>query len=231
MALTAHRAARADVVPPERGEALPLPYLLVVADSAATAGRPLGMVVSQAVAGGARAVWLRDKEKSPGVRRRSAEELAEIVHAVGGLLIASPGPGSEVADGTQLGAGSPLSGRARRAEPRRGPATAGLVGRSCHGPAELASAASEGCRWATLSPIFATASKPGYGPPLGVGALAGTPLPVWALGGVDGHNAAECLRAGAAGVAVMGAVMKAADPAAAVAAILSQLDGVARCPR
>jgi thiamine-phosphate pyrophosphorylase len=72
-----------------------------------------------------------------------------------------------------------------------------------------------------LSPIFASPSKPGYGPALGTDALASLPLPCFALGGVTATNAAACLAAGAAGIAVMGAVMTAADPAAAVRELLA----------
>jgi thiamine-phosphate pyrophosphorylase len=96
-----------------------------------------------------------------------------------------------------------------------------VVGRSCHSAAELAAAAAEGCDYATLSPIFPSASKPGYGPALGVDALRDAPLPVYALGGVDPTNARTCVEAGAVGVAVMGYVMRAADPALAVQELLS----------
>ena len=71
----------------------------------------------------------------------------------------------------------------------------------------------------TLSPIFASASKPGYGPALGLERLgevaaAVHPMPVIALGGIeDEAGVRACLDAGAAAVAVMGAVMRAADPA------------------
>jgi thiamine-phosphate pyrophosphorylase len=196
-----------------------LPPLLVVADSAETGGRPLVQVVSQAVLGGARAVWLRDKQAAPDARRQVAAELAELLHSAGGWLVASPGPGHESTDGCHLGAGDLWP------EPAGAPGgLAAPVGRSCHNLPDLARAAAEGCEWATLSPIFASTSKPGYGPALGPAALAGAPLPTWALGGVDEANAAECVRAGAAGVAVMGAVMKAPDPAAAVARIQARLE-------
>jgi thiamine-phosphate diphosphorylase len=197
-----------------------LPPLLVVADSGATGGRSLLAVVRQAVAGGARGVWWRDRHLPPDERRRTAAELALVLHEVGGVLVASPGPGSEDADGCHLGAADTWSPAA--------PGRQGLVGRSCHSAAELARAAAEGCRWATLSPIFASTSKPGYGPTLGPASLVGAPLPTWALGGVDANNAGDCLRAGAAGVAVMGAVMGAADPAEAVARIQARLDEVER---
>ena len=195
-----------------------LPRLLVVADSAQTGGRPLLAVVREAVAGGARAVWLRDKHAAAGDRRRLAEDLAEMLHAVGGVLIESPGPGTGAGDGVHLGAADLWPGGAREV----------AVGRSCHSDKELSRASAEGCQWATLSPIYPSRSKPGYGPPLGPAALAGTPLPTWALGGVDAANAAECLESGATGVAVLGAVLRSPDPAAAVARIQERLDEVQR---
>jgi thiamine-phosphate pyrophosphorylase len=197
---------------------LVLPRLLVVADSAYTDGRPLLAVVREAVAGGARAVWLRDKHAAPNDRRRLAEDLAEMLHAVGGVLIESPGPRTGAGDGVHLGAADLWPGRAGEV----------AAGRSCHSAQELSRASAEGCQWATLSPIYSSPSKPGYGPPLGAAALAGAPLPTWALGGVDAENAAECLESGAAGVAVLGAVMRSPDPAAAFARIQDRLDGVQR---
>jgi thiamine-phosphate pyrophosphorylase len=53
--------------------------------------------------------------------------------------------------------------------------------------------------------------------------FARAPLPTYALGGIDHRNAADALAAGASGVAVMGAVMRAADPAAEVARLLKVL--------
>jgi len=203
---------------PGARQALLLPTLLVVADSAYTAGRPLLAVVREAVAGGARAVWLRDKQAEADDRRRLAEDLAELLHGVGGVLIESPGPGSGTGDGTHLAAADPWPGGASQA----------AVGRSCHSHWELSKASAEGCQWATLSPIYPSRSKPGYGPPLGLAALAAAPLPTWALGGVDAENAAECLESGAEGVAVMGAVLRSPDPAAAFAKIQDRLDEVRR---
>ena len=195
-----------------------LPSLLVVADSAQTGGRPLLEVVREAVTGGARAVWLRDKHTAAGDRRRLAEALAEMLHAVGGVLIESPGPGMGAGDGVHLGAADLWPGGDREV----------AVGRSCHSDKELSRASAEGSQWATLSPIYPSRSKPGYGPPLGPAALAAAPLPTWALGGVDAGNAAECLEAGASGVAVLGAVLRSPDPAAAFAKIQERLDEVQR---
>jgi thiamine-phosphate pyrophosphorylase len=77
----------------------------------------------------------------------------------------------------------------------------------------------------TLSPIFASASKPGYGPAIGLETLADTarqsPIPIIALGGItDQCRLQACLERGAAAVAVMGAIMHAADPAATMVELI-----------
>ena len=99
-----------------------------------------------------------------------------------------------------------------------------IVGRSCHDAAELARAAAQGCDYVTLSPVFPSPSKPGYGPALGPAGLAALIRPagplVYALGGVTPDRVAACRAAGAHGVAVMGAVMR--EPAL-VAGYLSAL--------
>jgi thiamine-phosphate diphosphorylase len=183
------------------------------------ASRPLVDVVAAAVAGGARTVVLREKDLPRGERAALAVRLLAVLAPVGGrLLLAGPvvWAGSPGPDGLHLAA----------ADPAPQPRPPGVVGRSCHDGAELARAAAEGLAYATVSPVFTSVSKPGYGPPLGTARLAnlcaGSPLPVYALGGVDTPAKAHaCVRAGAAGVAVMGAVMRAPDPARVVAELLT----------
>ena len=79
------------------------------------------------------------------------------------------------------------------------------IGVSCHNVEELRAAERAGADYAFYSPIFASASKPGYGPALGLDALAlacaSVKIPVLALGGVSVENAHECMAAGAAGLA------------------------------
>ena len=81
------------------------------------------------------------------------------------------------------------------------------------------------------SPVFLTASKPGYGPALGLDGLARiiaqVPGDIVALGGITPENAAACLAAGARGIAVMGEVMRAADPQATVEYTLRVLNSPA----
>ena len=85
-------------------------------------------------------------------------------------------------------------------------------------PEEAMALLKVGADYVTLSPIFLTESKPGYGPALGLDAVRAASSaaagPVIALAGIDGSNAAECITAGASGIAVMGEIMRAADPEA-----------------
>ena len=71
--------------------------------------------------------------------------------------------------------------------------------------------------YALAGPAFETASKPGYGPEIGRKGFAeiarAARVPVLAIGGINAARVGELLAAGAAGVAVMGGVMRAADPA------------------
>jgi thiamine-phosphate pyrophosphorylase len=167
------------------------PGLIVFTDRH-QAGRPLDEVVAGAVDGGARVVVLREHDLPPRRRLRLAAALRTRLDQVGGRLLLEE--------------------------------DAAL--RKCHDLAELFAAGDGTADYATLSPIFATRSKPGYGPPLGLAALGRmavvAPVPVYALGGVDTPaRVRQCLDEGAAGVAVMGAVMRADDPARLVKELLT----------
>jgi len=180
--------------------------LLVLTDRHRCADLPA--TVAAAVAGGAPAVLFREKDLPPDERRALGERVADAAQGADLVVASDPDLARHLGAGTvHLAADDPWPD---------GVAT----GRSCHDAAELVDAAAHGAGYATLSPIFPTASKPGYGPALGPAALTDAPLPVLALGGVDPTNVAACLAAGAAGVAVMGGVMAAPDPEAAVRALL-----------
>lgn len=80
-----------------------------------------------------------------------------------------------------------------------------LVGVSCHQLEEAREAEGAGASYIFFGPVFDTPSKRAFGQPQGVVGLAevcsAVGIPVIAIGGVDEGNAAECLRAGAAGIA------------------------------
>lgn len=209
---------------------------LVVLTDRAQARGDLLEVIGAAVEGGARAVLLREKDLPYAHRRALALQLLETLSSVGGLLLLA----SDVELARQVGAaGVHLAGGDpwpdRRSHPHGGDDGL-LVGRSCHTVAELRDARRQGADYATISPVFSTMSKPGYGPPLGLEGLASAcrslvedeesarrSLPLIALGGVGSGAVAACLAAGAAGVAVMGEVMRADDPASTVRALLGEL--------
>jgi thiamine-phosphate pyrophosphorylase len=106
-------------------------------------------------------------------------------------------------DGVQLGHHSIGTGTVRK--------TLGemnlKIGVSVHSMDEFLLAAAEGASFATLGPIFATPSKSGYGPPLGLELLTtvcqSASIPVFALGGISLENYRSCLAAGAAGIAAI----------------------------
>lgn len=193
--------------------------------------RTLLDVVAGALEGGAHGVVVRERDLPSAERRALVTRVGELCARHGALLVtASMDTGGVTPTATSaatLTAGSHL----RRDEPVQTlpnrPRT--LVGRSCHDLVEVLRAADDGLDYLTISPVTTTASKPGYGPPLGVVGLRDllttartlrTELPaVLALGGVTADNAGYWVEAGADGVAVMGAVMRADDPARTVRAI------------
>jgi len=100
-----------------------------------------------------------------------------------------------------------------------------LVGISAHAPDELD--ATPGLSYAHLAPIFPPLSKPATRPALGLAALtaaAARGIPLLAQGGLDCHNVRSAIAAGAAGVAVTGAILTADDPGAAARALREALD-------
>jgi thiamine-phosphate pyrophosphorylase len=111
------------------------------------------------------------------------------------------------AAGVQLGSESIPAGASIRWW-RAGNAPAGfLVGVSCHSLEEVKTAESAGADCVFFGPIFDTPSKRIFGPPQGIDLLGAVcrsvSLPVIAIGGINESNAADCIRAGAKGVAAI----------------------------
>ncbi len=185
-----------------------LPSRLLAVTDRHQARAPLLEVVAHLLASGLCWVWLRDRDLAASEREALARALREVTRNSGAILTI----GADVdlaervdADGVHLRDPSDVA-LARR---RLGDQT--LVGVSAHSLEDCRAALEAGADYATLSPIFTSASKPGYGPALGVSALSSAEsigLPILALGGVDRANSRLCLEAGAAGVAIMGAAMR-----------------------
>jgi len=201
---------------------LPDPPLLVISDRS-QARLPLIGIAEAVFRGGCRWFSLREKDLPAAERRALLADLVELGRPFGALVMAHEDIGAVEAvsaAGVHLPAGSDPAA-ARRRLPR------GLIGVSAHSENEAGAQLRAGADYVTLSPIFLTDSKPGYGPALGLDALAAAaakaPGPIVALGGITPHNAAACLAAGARGVAVMGEIMRAADPEATIRQLLAAL--------
>jgi thiamine-phosphate pyrophosphorylase len=199
--------------------ALPSP-LLVVTDRH-LARRSLEDIMREAIAGGARWFWLRDRDLEPAERKALAFRLAGMVRRAGGRL--SIGADIDLAADAGTGAVH-VREIADIARARQTLGSAGLIGFSAHSVADAANAKRAGADYVTLSPIHETASKPGYGPALGTSAIeqaARTGIAIVALGGIDAPNAAAVRAAGAAGIAVMGGVMRSENPQRAIEALFA----------
>lgn len=103
-----------------------------------------------------------------------------------------------------------------------------LLGISVGSPEEAERALGVPADYWSIGPCFATPSKPDAGPPLGPEGFAGLArlapceMPVIGIGGISAANARSIIQAGAAGIAVIGAVLgRAADPEAAARAVAS----------
>ncbi|MDR7252196.1 thiamine-phosphate pyrophosphorylase [Nocardioides sp. BE266] len=184
-----------------------IPRLVLLTDrSQLRLGRGLVRTVRECAEAGLAAVVVREHDLEGPARAALVRALV----AVPGLTVVSSRILEPAAHGLHLAA-------------HQAPLPGVRWGRSCHSRADVGRAADAGASWATLSPYAVSASKPGYGPALPPEAYAGHPVPVLALGGIDVGNAADAVAAGAHGVAVMGAVMRAADPAGVVADLLREL--------
>lgn len=192
---------------------LPAPPLLVITDRQLAAGDMVD-IAGAVFSGGCRWVMVRDHDLGTDALAALATQIIEKARPTGARIVVNgdiDAAGMCGADGVHLQSLDAIA--AARAQ--LGPDA--LVGYSAHSCAEAVAAGDYGADYVLLSPIFETPSKPGYGPPLGVDQLGracrDATVPILALAGVIPSRVPECMAAGAAGIAVMGSVMGAADPA------------------
>jgi thiamine-phosphate pyrophosphorylase len=198
---------------------LPVPPLLVISDRR-QALLPVEQVAKGVFAGGCRWFSLREKDLPPAERRALLGRLTALGQRFGAVVTVHEDIDAAVA-ADAAGVHLPSGGNVETARSRL---PKGLIGASAHSADEAAALLLAGADYVTASPVFVSASKPGYGPALGLDGLArivgAAPGLVIALGGVTDGNAAACLAAGAAGIAVMGEVMRSANPRVSIERLL-----------
>jgi len=198
---------------------LPTPPLMVITNRHISADLPA--TIARALDGGAKWILLRERDMAPSARLDLARRIKTQTDRDAALL----GINSDLPAARVIGAASlhlPAAALGHKVD-----AAHLLLGASVHDAGEVEAALEAGADYLLAAPVFETASKTLQRPPLGLAglrAIAGAvPVPVIALGGILPERAPACLQAGAAGVAAMGAVMRADDPALVVRAFLEAM--------
>ncbi len=208
------------------------PLLCLVTDRRASR-RPLPEIVAGAVRGGVDWVQVREKDMEGAALLALCEEIAAAARRVRPDVRVLVNRRCDIAlaaglDGVHLGFDAVPAAMARVLL-----GTDRLLGASSHAAGELDAPTRAALSYAQLAPVFTPLSKAATRPALGLDVLhdaVRSGLPLLAQGGIDAENAAACIRAGAAGVCVTGAILLAADPESAAAALRRTLDAAARAP-
>jgi thiamine-phosphate pyrophosphorylase len=201
--------------------------LCLVTDRTQTRERDLISVVAECLAAGLPAVQVREKDLPAADLARLCRALRPLTTARGARLIVNDRVDVALAVGADAvqRTGTSLSIEDIRAVAGRRL----LVGASVHGLDEARQAEAAGADWLVFGPVYDTPAKRGYGPPQGVDALArvaaAVRVPVIAIGGLTPERVPEVRAAGAAGVAVISAILGAERPGDATRRFLDALAG------
>lgn len=189
---------------------LPRPCLMLVTDRRLAGGEDALLdAVDAAISGGVNAVQLREKDLAQEELIALAKRLREVTRNRALLFINGALKVAEEveADGVHLPEAAP------------GVDTPRMVGRSVHSVDAALRAEKEGVQYLVAGPVFETRSHEGS--PAGVELVRkiceAVDPPVLGIGGVDYQRAATVVRAGAAGVAVISAILASPDPRDAAA--------------
>lgn len=195
--------------------------LYLVTDPRLVAARGLVPVVEAAVRGGATIVQLRDPDAHGRALVEQARALKALLAPLAIPLIVNDRVDVALAagaDGVHLGQDdmSPADARALL-----GPGP--ILGLSVGSPAEHAASDLAGVDYLGVGPVKSTGTKADAGSAIGPQGIAAvralTRLPLVGIGGLDAASAADVIRAGANGVAVVSAICAAPDPEAAARAL------------
>ncbi len=170
-------------------------------------------------------IQLRDKFAGPHQLLPQARQLAQLCRDRGVRFIVNDRldlAQAVDADGVHLGQDD-LPPRAAR--PLLGAGK--ILGVSTHSLEQAVRAAEDGADYLGIGPIFATATKSTGYEPVGCGMIrqlrSRIDLPLLAIGGITPGNVGEVVRAGAAGAAVISAIIGSDDIAGATQAFLAAI--------
>ena len=203
---------------PSRDELAARLRLIVITDRDLARPREVTDVVGEALRAGAPAVQLREKSLPPRDTLPLARRLRADTRAAGALFFMNDRLDLALAvgaDGVHLGPDDLPVAAARRLAP-----PGFLIGYSADEPDAARAAIAGGADYIGCGAVFPTSTKSDAGRAVGLAGLArvvaAVDAPVVAIGGITAERAAGAFRAGAAGCAVVGAVMAAARPGVAV---------------
>ncbi|MFO0778444.1 thiamine phosphate synthase [Nitrospira sp. CMX1] len=187
--------------------------LYVILDPSVNPDRPLVEVLKISAGAGARFFQYRNKTVSMKEAYAEALPLRKIARELGAWFIVNDRCDLALAvdaDGVHLGQGDLPLGLARKI---MGPDK--LIGISTHNPEQVRVATAGGPDYLGFGPIFKPGSKTDHDPVVGVAGLKAirplTPLPIFAIGGITLDQVGDVIQAGANGVAVISAILKAPE--------------------
>jgi thiamine-phosphate pyrophosphorylase len=196
--------------------------LMVLTDAGLLKGRDPVAACRGAVRGGATIVQVREKGAAPRAVAALARALVSALPVpvlVNDRVDVALAAG---AAGAHLGQADPPLDALRPHVP-----PGFLLGISVGSPEEGERVRGWPADYWSIGPCYATENKPDAGSPLGPGGfarlarLAPAGVPVVGIGGITAANAGAIVRAGAAGIAVIGAIWSANDPESAARALRS----------
>ncbi|UCC73543.1 MAG: thiamine phosphate synthase [Gemmatimonadota bacterium] len=206
--------------------------LMVITDRELAGDRGSPAVVEAALGAGATSIQLRDKHATSRELLETALVLRPLVERHRALFLVNDRFDVALAagaHGVHLGDDDMPVAEVRRAVPRDF-----IIGRSADTEEAARAAEQDGADYLGVGSVFGTRTKKEV-----VGEVIGTKqmgrvaaavsIPVVGIGGITPDNAAEVAAAGAAGVAVISAVMAAPDPEAAVRSLLEAWERGKRC--
>ncbi|MCB1450390.1 MAG: thiamine phosphate synthase [Nitratireductor sp.] len=201
--------------------------LYLVTDPNLGGGRDLCEIVEAAISGGVTIVQLRDPQAGTRKLVEMAERLLQVTRAHSVPLLINDRVDVALAagaDGVHLGQSDMQADQARAL---LGPNA--IIGLSVGSAAEYAASLQllTNVDYLGTGPAYATSTKADAGNAIGEAGItamkARATLPVVAIGGIDAARTAGLIRAGADGVAVVSAIIAAADPHAAAIAIKTEI--------